>query len=104
MIYTNSDGGSRGNPGPSAIGVIIRKDEEIITKYTEKIDDCTNNVAEYMALIKALGVGIKIILQKKLRAFLDSELLVRQFLGEYQIKSPDSNASILKSSETSRKF
>jgi len=59
MIYTNSDGGSRGNPGPAAIGVIVRKDEEILTKYSERIYDCTNNVAEYKALIKALELVSK---------------------------------------------
>ena len=59
MIYTNSDGGSRGNPGPAAIGVIIRKDEAILMKYSERINDCTNNVAEYKALIKALELASK---------------------------------------------
>ncbi|MFZ1970920.1 MAG: ribonuclease HI family protein [Candidatus Nanoarchaeia archaeon] len=88
MIYTNSDGGSRGNPGPSAIGVIIRRDEEIITKYTEKIADGTNNVAEYMALIKALELASKFT-HEEVTCVLDSELLVRQLLGEYQIKSPN---------------
>ncbi len=86
MIYTNSDGGSRGNPGPSAVGVIIRKDEEIITKYSEKIGECTNNVAEYMALIKALELASKLT-KDEVTCVLDSELLVRQLLGEYQVKS-----------------
>ena len=87
MIYTNSDGGSRGNPGPAAIGVIVRKDEEILTKHTERIDNCTNNVAEYKALIKALEIASKYTTQE-LTCVLDSELLVKQLLGEYQIKSP----------------
>jgi ribonuclease HI len=86
MIYTNSDGGSRGNPGPSAIGVIIRKDEEIITQYSEKIGEGTNNFAEYMALIKALELVSKIT-KDEVTCVLDSELLVRQLLGEYQVKS-----------------
>ena len=55
MIYTNSDGGARGNPGPGAIGVIVRQDGEILTKYSSKIgDNVTNNIAEYEGLIKAL--------------------------------------------------
>src|SRR5271157_328440 len=86
MIYTNSDGGSRGNPGPAAIGVIVRKDEEILTKYTERIDDCTNNVAEYKALIKALELAQRFS-KEEVTCILDSELLVKQLLGEYQIKS-----------------
>lgn len=87
MIYTNSDGGSRGNPGPAAIGIIVRKDDEILTKYTERIDNCTNNVAEYKALIKALEIASKYVTEE-LTCVLDSELLVKQLLGEYQIKSP----------------
>ena len=88
MIYTNSDGGSRGNPGPAAIGVIVRKDEEILTKYSERIYDCTNNVAEYKALIKALELVSKFTTDEVV-CILDSELLVKQLLGEYRVKSRD---------------
>ncbi len=60
MIYTNSDGGCRGNPGVGAIGVLVRKDGEILTKYSAKIGDyVTNNIAEYEALIKALELASK---------------------------------------------
>lgn len=88
MIFTNSDGGSRGNPGPAAIGVIVRKDEEILTKYSERIHDCTNNVAEYKALIKALELASKFTTDEVV-CVLDSELLVKQLLGEYSVKSKD---------------
>lgn len=88
MIFTNSDGGSRGNPGPAAIGVIVRKDEEIITKYSERIYDCTNNVAEYHALIKALELALKYT-KDEVVCVLDSELLVKQLLGEYSVRSKD---------------
>jgi len=37
MIYTNSDGGARGNPGPGAIGVIVREDDKILLKHSQKI-------------------------------------------------------------------
>ena len=48
MIYTNSDGGARGNPGPGAIAVIVRKDEEILTRYIQFIGrNVTNNISEY---------------------------------------------------------
>ena len=52
-IYT--DGASRGNPGPSSIGVSFAtlKDEEVAT-LSERIEDTTNNVAEYTALVRAL--------------------------------------------------
>ena len=88
MIYTNCDGGARGNPGPGAIGVIVRKDGEILTKFSLKIGNyITNNVAEYEALIKALELASNYT-DDELTCFLDSELVVRQLLGEYKVKDP----------------
>ena len=53
IIYT--DGGSRGNPGPSAIGVVFCNEKgEVIKKYSEKIGEATNNEAEYQAVIFAM--------------------------------------------------
>ena len=87
MIYTNSDGGARGNPGPGAIGVIVRDDEKILTKYSSRIGKfVTNNVAEYEALIKALELGCKFT-QDEITCVLDSELVVNQLLGEYQVRN-----------------
>ncbi len=85
MIYTNSDGGSRGNPGPGAIGIIVRNDGNIIEKYAEKIGEATNNIAEYKALIKALELASKHT--EELTCFLDSELIVKQLKGEYQVRN-----------------
>jgi len=88
MLYTNSDGGSRRNPGPGAIGVIIRKDGEILTKYSKFIGKfVTNNIAEYEALIAALDLASKFD-EKEVTCILDSELVVKQLLGEYKVKSP----------------
>jgi ribonuclease HI len=88
MIYTNSDGGSRGNPGPGAIGVIVRKDGEILTRYSAGIGKLvTNNVAEYEALIKALELA-SAYTKDELTCILDSELVVKQLLGEYRVKNP----------------
>ena len=48
MIYTNSDGGARGNPGPGAIGVIVREDDMILIRHSQKVGEfVTNNVTEY---------------------------------------------------------
>lgn len=89
MIYTNSDGGARGNPGPGAIGVIIRDNKTILTKYSQMIGQrVTNNVAEYEALIKALELAKKIT-SEELTCILDSELVVKQLLGEYKVKHPN---------------
>jgi len=87
MIYTNSDGGARGNPGPGAIGVIVRDNEKILTKYSAKIGKIvTNNVAEYEALIKALELASKFT-NEEITCFLDSELIVKQLLGEYRVRN-----------------
>jgi ribonuclease HI len=87
MIYTNSDGGARGNPGPGAIGVIIRRDGEILNQYSAKIGKfVTNNVAEYEALIKALELASKF--GDEVTCVLDSELVVKQLLGEYKVRNP----------------
>jgi ribonuclease HI len=104
MIYTNSDGGSRGNPGPGAIGIIVRKDGEILTKYSKKIGNfVTNNVAEYEALIKALELASKYT-KDKLICNLDSELVVKQLLGEYKVRNPKLLELFLKVQKLQEKF
>ncbi len=88
MIYTNSDGGARGNPGPGAIGVIVRKEGHILTKYVKKIGNfVTNNIAEYEALIKALELA-STFTKNEITCFLDSELIVNQLLGKYRVRNP----------------
>jgi ribonuclease HI len=89
MIYTNSDGGSRGNPGLGAIGIIVRQDGKILTKYSAKLgNNITNNVAEYEALIKALELAGRHT-KGEITCFLDSELVVKQLLGEYRVRKPE---------------
>lgn len=85
----NIDGGSRGNPGPAAYGVVLRDPKgEVIARLKKFIGHNTNNVAEYFALIAALDYaqtrGIR-----ALRVESDSELLVKQMRGQYKVKSED---------------
>ena len=88
MIFTNSDGGARGNPGPGAIGVIVREDEKILTRYSATIGKfVTNNIAEYEALIKALELALRFT-DEEITCVLDSELVVKQLLGKYRVKNP----------------
>lgn len=88
MIYTNSDGGARGNPGRGAIGVIIRNDDKILEEYGEMLKGVvTNNVAEYEGIIKALELVSKYT-QKEITCILDSELVVKQLLGIYKVRNP----------------
>ncbi len=87
MIFTNCDGGARGNPGPGAIGIIIRDGEKILTQYSQKIGKfVTNNIAEYEALIKTLELASRIT-KEEITCFLDSELVVNQLLGKYRVRN-----------------
>lgn len=89
LIHT--DGGSRGNPGPAAIGVVIEADDKSIKKeYGEYIGETTNNEAEYRAVIFALKKLKSLIGKEKagkavVLVHADSELLVKQMNGEYKI-------------------
>ena len=84
-----ADGGSRGNPGPSASGSIILADDgEVLVEVGEFLGVATNNVAEWHALVvglrEALALGIE-----HLDVRLDSQLVVRQLSGAYRVKHPD---------------
>jgi ribonuclease HI len=88
--YTaNIDGGSRGNPGPAAYGVVIRNPRgEIVARLKKYIGRMTNNVAEYYGLIAALDYAQSQSI-RALRVESDSELLVNQMRGRYKVKSAD---------------
>lgn len=88
-IFT--DGGSKGNPGPSAIGFVIYLDNQIFGKFREDIGISTNNIAEYTALIKALEKAKEIVKENKISKIevnADSQLLIYQLTGKYKIKTP----------------
>ena len=91
IIYT--DGGARGNPGPAGIGVVIQEEGgKILKEISEYIGEATNNVAEYHALIRALGEASELFKDKTLEmdfeVRMDSELVVRQMQGLYKVKEP----------------
>ena len=89
IIYT--DGGSRGNPGPAAIGIVFCNERnQIIKKYSEYLGEMTNNEAEYQAVIFALEkfkalFGKKLAKSTEIELKSDSELLICQLNGEYKI-------------------
>ena len=88
--YTaNIDGAARGNPGPAAYGVVVRRPDgtthESLGKY---IGRTTNNVAEYYALIAALDYAAASGI-RRLRVYSDSQLIVNQIKGLYKVKHPD---------------
>ena len=80
------DGGSRGNPGPAAYALVLRRPGFASYDECDCIGTATNNVAEYAALVRALGLALDLKLNG-LAVFSDSELLVRQMKGEYKVKS-----------------
>jgi ribonuclease HI len=85
----NIDGGSRGNPGPAAYGVVIRDPRgEIVARLKKYIGQTTNNVAEYFGLIAALDYA-ETHSVRALRVLSDSELMVKQLRGQYKVKSED---------------
>jgi len=93
IIYT--DGGSRGNPGPAAIGAVFCNEKgEVFKKYSEYLgENFTNNEAEYQAVIFALNkfkalFGKKLASQTEIELRSDSELLIKQLNGEYKILEP----------------
>jgi ribonuclease HI len=88
-FHANIDGGSRGNPGPAAYGVVIRDGRgEIVARLKKYIGQNTNNVAEYFALIAALDYA-QTHGMRTLRVESDSELLVKQMRGQYKVKSDE---------------
>lgn len=105
----HSDGGARGNPGPSAIGIVIEKATgEIIEEVSECIGDATNNIAEYTAVLRGLAV-LKIIFGTKTREIkidwkLDSELVVKQLAGDYKVKNPGLREIFLEIQDTRAHF
>lgn len=83
------DGGSRGNPGPAASGVVIlTTDDKIIEEFGHYWGITTNNQAEYRAVDLALD-HLASYNPKKVKFYLDSELVVKQLNGLYRVKNPD---------------
>jgi len=80
------DGGSRGNPGPAGVGVVIDGAESGRITITKWIGHQDNNVAEYLALLEALQCAVN-LKARKLHVYSDSQVVVRQMLGAYNCRS-----------------
>ena len=89
-LYT--DGGSRGNPGPGAIGLLILDEQDnLIDSFKECIGRTTNNRAEYQALIKGLDLAARHT-RDSVHCYLDSELVVKQMTGAWRLKDDELRA------------
>jgi ribonuclease HI len=91
-LVIHTDGGSRGNPGPAAIGVVVEVERdgeaEVIQEIAERIGVASNNVAEYRAIIRGLEAAAQLG-AGAVSFLLDSQLVVEQLNGNYKVKHPD---------------
>jgi len=85
VIFT--DGASRGNPGPAAIGAVIKDEQDrVVATISQRIGRTTNNQAEYRAIVAALGKAISLGARQVI-LHSDSELAVKQINGRYRVKN-----------------
>ena len=83
------DGASRGNPGPASTGAVLKdKSGQVLAEVSRCLGRATNNRAEYQALIDGLQEARKLG-ASKVNIFADSQLMIRQVLGQYKIKNQD---------------
>ena len=89
-VSIHIDGGARGNPGPAACGVVLRDlDHDLLLHEAGYfLGTTTNNEAEYQGLLHSLKVALELG-AKDLRIIADSQLMVRQILGQYKVKAPN---------------
>jgi ribonuclease HI len=101
-LYT--DGGSRGNPGPAGIGIVLlRESGDVCCSGGRFLGECTNNVAEYRALIWGLKTAVNCgVTDLLVRA--DSELVVKQMRGEYRVKHPGLQPLYARAKDLAREF
>lgn len=89
VVELYCDGGARGNPGPAAIGAVLRDPATdpptILTTVSEQIGETTSNVAEYRALIAGLEAA-RAFPSRAMRVRADSLLVVRQVQGAWKVK------------------
>lgn len=101
-IYT--DGACWGNPGPAAIGAVIKNEEhERLVEISQYIGYGTNNQAEYLAVVVALKAAANFNADE-LTLYLDSELIVKQLAGKYRVKSALLRPLYNEASDLSRRF
>ena len=87
-LVMNSDGGSRGNPGPAAIGVVVYDEAgKELTRLQKTIGTTTNNQAEYQAVVMGLEWILTCYQDTIVDCRLDSELVVKQLQGKYKMKN-----------------
>lgn len=85
-LILRTDGASRGNPGPAAAGIVIQRESgAILSQLGQYLGEMPNNQAEYRALIMGLGL-VADFQPSAVDVYMDSELVVRQMTGVYQVR------------------
>lgn len=103
-VKAYTDGASRGNPGPSAIGIVFYdSNDSVVGEFKEALGLQTNNYAEYMAVIRALEIAIEQDV-RFIDFYCDSQLLVKQMLGEYKVKAPQIKELYVQAKELCRQL
>lgn len=103
-VTAHVDGGSRGNPGPAAIGVVISgEDGTVLDELGERIGVATNNVAEYRAVLRGAQRAGELG-ARGLELVNDSELVAKQLTGAYKVKHPAMRPLYLEALEALRAF
>lgn len=102
FLYT--DGASRGNPGDAGIGAVLMDENgTVLDQISEYIGKTTNNVAEYTALIRGLELASQHGVSELVWCS-DSELIVRQWTGIYQVKNPTLQNLFVKAKALAERF
>ena len=97
------DGAARGNPGPAGAGVVVWRGEKVFEEFCKYLGRATNNQAEYQALILALEQALELG-AREVMVRSDSELLVKQVLGQYRIKNPELRSLFQQAAALMRRF
>lgn len=102
-LIINSDGGSRGNPGPAASAFIVKdENEKVVFQWKKYLGTKTNNQAEYIALVMAwkwLQQFPQLSEVESVEHRVDSELVYHQLAGRYKVKSKDLLPYVTKAKE-----
>jgi ribonuclease HI len=102
-LTIEADGASRGNPGPSAIGVVVLDESGAVVAEVSRYlgDDVTNNTAEWSAIIAGIEEARRLD-ATSLQIRMDSELVVKQLRGEYRVRDAKLRPLALKAQELLR--
>jgi ribonuclease H / adenosylcobalamin/alpha-ribazole phosphatase len=105
-LIVEADGGSRGNPGPSGYGAVVRDAStgELLAERYEYLGTATNNFAEYRGLLAGLTAAREIDPEAFIDARMDSRLVVEQMSGRWQVKHPDLRPLVREGSSLAASF